>query len=398
MRTKILYLITGLNVGGAEMILWKTIKYLNKKKFNPVVVSIIPPGKIGQKISQEGVKVYSLNIKKFLLPENKDKIYPLFIRSFSVLFREIPRLISIVSSEKPMILHSHLFHANFLGRIIGKICGVPIIISTIHNIDFGGKLREKLLRYTDKFHDVTIAVSQTVADTMVKKGVVSKEKIRIIYNGIEDKKMEIDKNISRKKISKELGISNEKFILISVGRLTKQKGYPYMIDAMQILKQNFDLIWIILGEGEERTNLEKEIQAKNLQKHIFLLGNVENVEEYLNASDIFVMPSLWEGLPLSLLEAMAASLPVIATRVGGIPEVITDGINGFLVAPRSSQELAKKIKYVLNLPSDTREKIVKIARETITHKFSLNKMINEYQKLYQELIEKKIKRKTQIDS
>jgi len=388
-KIKILYLITGLNVGGAEVLLWKLIKDLDKEKFEPVVVSIIPIGEIGKRIQQEGIKILSLNITKVLTSKNKEKFSSLIFRSIITIFKEIPHLVFITLKEKPKILHSFLFHANFLGRITGKICRVPIIISSIHSMNFGGKLREKLLRYTDNLCDLTIAVSQMVAKTMTEKRVVPKQKLKVIYNGIELEDFDLDKNIIREEIRKELGIRSNQNILISVGRLAKEKGYSYMIKTIQILKKKYpDLIWIVLGDGEDRRKLEREVKTSNLQKNVFFLGNRNNVAEYLIASNVFLMPSLEEGLPLALLEAMVCGLPIVATNVGGIPEVITDGANGFLVEPKNSLALAKKIEYLLNLEQERRKKIGLEGRKVVEEKFSLEKMERDYKNLYQQFLSK----------
>jgi len=388
-KIKILYLITGLRVGGAEILLWKFLQKINRTKFDPVIISFIPIGKIGRDIQKENIRIISLNIKKVLNSENQENKLAIIFRFFGVFLIEIPELIFLIKKEKPQILHSHLFHANLLGRIVGKICRVPIIISTIHNVNFGGKLREKLLRYTDKFCNSTVAISQIVAKEMIKKRVVPKNKLKLICNGIEFKELNLSKNRGKEKIHRELRIRKNQNILISVGRLTKQKGYFYMIKAVQILKKKYsDLIWVILGDGEDRKKLAEKIKMENLQKNIFFLGIKENVAEYLFDSDIFIMPSLWEGLPLSLLEAMACGLPVVATNVGGIPEVVEDRISGFLVEPKNPIMLAEKIEYLLNLDIDSKKKMGMEGEKIIENKFSLEKMVRNYENLYEKLLSK----------
>ena len=313
-KTKILYLITGLHVGGAEMVLYRLLKKLNREKYEPVVVSIIPIVGIGERIEEEGIKILSLNAKF--------KCNPLIIW----------RVISIIKKEKPQILHSFLFHANFLGRVIGKLRNVPIIISSIHNEYFGGILREKLLKWTDRFCNITTIVSKGAAERMIDLKVVSKNKLKVIYNGIDLENFPFRKLEARTKIRKELNIEENKKILISVGRLHEAKGCPYLIKAMKILKEKYPhILLIVLGEGPEGKKIEEQIKELKLEKNILLLGQKENISEYLNASDVFVMPSLWEGLPIALLEAMACGLPVVATRVGGVPEVVEDGKSSFLV-------------------------------------------------------------------
>lgn len=370
-KTKILYLITGLHVGGAEMVLYRLLKKLNREKYEPVVVSIIPIVGIGERIEEEGIKILSLNAKF--------KCNPLIIW----------RVISIIKKEKPQILHSFLFHANFLGRVIGKLRNVPIIISSIHSEYFGGILREKLLKWTDRFCNITTIVSKGAAERMIDLKVVSKNKLKVIYNGIDLENFPFRKLEARTKIRKELNIEENKKILISVGRLHEAKGCPYLIKAMKILKEKYPhILLIVLGEGPEGKKIEEQIKELKLEKNILLLGQKENISEYLNASDVFVMPSLWEGLPIALLEAMACGLPVVATRVGGVPEVVEDGKSGFLVELKNPRGLAEKIIKTLEMSEEERKKMGERGRKIVEKKFSIEQMVKEYENLYQELLEK----------
>jgi len=368
-KIKIIYLITGLKTGGTEIILYKLLKRLDKEKFEPLVISITPIGEIGEKIKKEGFKVLSLN--------SKFKFDPLIIF----------RLISILKKEKPKILHTFLFHANFLGEIIGKICKVPIIISSIRSEKFGGKLREKLLKYTKVFSDIIVAVSHKVAEEMIRKKIVSKDKVKVIYNGVDLKEFSFQNKDARKKIREELGINEKQPLLISVGRLVKAKGYPFLIKAMYQLKEKYsDLILIILGEGEDRKKIEDQIKNLKLENNVILLGNKNNVADYLSTADVFVLSSLWEGMPNALLEAMACGLPVVATKVSGIPEIILNEETGLLTEPQNPSDLTKKIDYLLSLPEKKRKEIGEKARNKIKENFSLDKMVRKYENLYENLL------------
>jgi len=369
-KIKILYLITGLKTGGAEMILYNLVKSLDKRKFEPIVVSIIPVAEIGKKIQDLGVKILSLNAR--------------FKYNPFIFFR----LISILKEEKPQILHSHLFHAIFLGRITGRICKVPIIISSIHSKYIGGFLRNRLLQITDSLDDVVTIVSQRVAETMIKSKTVSANKLLVIYSGIDLNKFIFQDKEAKGKIRKELNLKEDTKILISVGRLFKAKGYSYLIETIKILKKNLDIKLLVLGEGKDKSKLETQIRDFNLEKNIFLLDRKENVSDYLNASDVFILASLWEGLPIALLEAMACGLPVVATNVGGISEIIKDGVSGFLVELKNPMMLAEKIGYLLNLDIESRREMGVEGRKIIENKFSLEKMVKNYENLYGKFLAK----------
>ena len=372
-RIKILYLITGLKTGGAEIVLYNLVKNINKKKIETVVVSIIPIAEIGKKIQNSGIRVLSLNAK--------------FKYNPFIFFK----LISILKKEKPQILHSFLFHSILLGRIVGRICKVPIIISSIHSEYIGGFLRNRLLQITDSLDDVVTIVSQKASETMLKSKTASANKLLVIYNGIDLNKFIFQDKKARKEIRKELNLEKDDKVLISIGRLFKAKGYPYLIEAIKILKSKYpDIKLLIIGEGEEKNKLETQTRELNLEKNIFFLGRKENVSNCLNASDIFILASLWEGFGLAIVEAMACGLPVITTNVGGIPEIIQDKISGLLVDPKDSEILAQKIDYLLNLDADSRERLILKGRKIVEQKFSLEKMITKYEELYYKLLKQKI--------
>ena len=168
-KKKIIFLITGSGVGGAEVVVKNIIFNINQDKFLPILVSMRPLGKIGEEVSRD-FKVISLGAGK--------KFNPLFLWRFFCLLKK----------EKPDILHCHLFHANFLGRIIGKISKVPYIISTIHSDNFGGKLRYFLLKITDSLNNITIVVSQKIKDDLIERKIISENKVRLIYNGVKENK------------------------------------------------------------------------------------------------------------------------------------------------------------------------------------------------------------------
>lgn len=367
-KIKILFLITGLNTGGAEIILRDLIKNLNKDKFFPVVVSIVPIGDIGREIKKTGIDVKSLNI------------------NFKYNLLIIARLFFLMRKEKPDILHTHLFHANFLGRIVGKICRVPIIISTFHSEQEKGIIREKLLKYTDRFTNINITVSVGVAKEITKLKITSERKINVIYNGVSLDKFRYKDYAFRGKTREEMDISGDKKVLISVGRLHKVKGYINLIKAIELLNQKDpNITLVIIGDGGERSNLEQQIKKTGLKEKILLLGQKEDVSKYLNAGDIFVLSSKWEGFGIAIVEAMACGILVIATKVGGVPELVEDGKTGFLVEPGNARALAQKIQYVLNLPEEHRKKIGENARKLVEEKFSLQKMVREYEDLYARL-------------
>ena len=369
---KILYLITGLNTGGAEVFLRDLNKRIDRNIYEIKILSLISVGSIGKQIQKDGGDVLTINTGFKYNPF-------LFIK-----------LIFFIKKYNPDILHAHLFHANFLGRIAGKLCKVPIIISTFHSNKEEGFFRRKLLKYTDKFTNINIVVSEKAVEEFTELKIVSKDKTRVIYNGLDLNKFYYQNCSLVKKTREEIRVDETKKILISVGRLHKSKGYSYLINAFKIVKKNNpETVLIIIGEGEERKKIEKQINALKLQDSVFLLGQKDNVQDYLSAANVFILSSLWEGIPIALAEAMACGLPVVVTAVGGIPEVVENGKTGFLVEPKNSEALAEKIEYALNLSGEERKKISRHARKKVEETSSIEETVKKYENLYKELILKK---------
>lgn len=371
-KIKICYLITGLNTGGAEMMLYRLLKQLDKTRYSIIVVSIIPLGKIADKIKKLGIDVISMDMTSKL--------------DVSAIFR----LVRFLKDYKPTILHSYLFHANLLGRIAGKIAGVPIIISSIRNTIFGGQIRELALRYTDFLSDATTIICETAAKRMISRKVVPKEKLHVIYNGIDPKMYENFSEDDRQKMRMEFNIPDTATLLISVGRLQKQKGYPYLIQsAVELKNRGYNFVWLIAGEGELRFQLEQMVKNYGLEDTIRFLGLREDVPKLMFASDIFVLTSLWEGLPGVVLEAMAVGLPVVATDVGGTPELVEDGTNGFLIPPGNPMKMADAIEKLINMSGEARRKIGSMGKEIVKEKFTVETMARKHEGLYVKLLQKK---------
>ena len=176
------------------------------------------------------------------------------------------------------------------------------------------------------------------------------------------------------------GAGTAKTIIGTIANFYPSKGLEYLIQAAGLLKDREDLIFLIIGDGFLRTGLERQIKNLGLQNKIFLLGHLENARQYLPAFDIFLLPSVKEGFPWVVLEAMSAKLPMIATKVGAVPEIIEDGKNGLLVEPGQPKQIAQKIKELL--ANDYLKKEIGIqGHQTLLFKFSPEKMVKEVEKI-----------------
>lgn len=375
-KIKITYLITGLHTGGAEMIIYRMLKtaleqdYDDEFKFQ--VISIVPPAEIGDKIKELGVEVKSLNAES--------KLNPLIAW----------RLFSLLRQEQPEILHTFLFHANILGRIIGKMAGVPKVVSAIRNEYFGSKLREKMIKLTKNLCDYTTIVSQYTAGKMIEKGIIAEENYKVITNGVDIDALNSEDKKQKQKIKTNLNLDKKNPVLVSVGSLTEQKGFSSLIKAIDKLEEKYDDIFlIILGSGPKQKELEQLIQKLDLQQHVKLVGRKDNVRDYLQLADVFVLSSLWEGMPNALLEAQAVGLPSVATRVSGVSEIIDNEENGVIVEPNSEGALIRGIEAILDQMKEDKEAIKTAAQQKIKQGFSLESMTKDYINFYKNLVQEK---------
>ncbi|MCH8157650.1 MAG: glycosyltransferase family 4 protein [Nitrospinae bacterium] len=278
-------------------------------------------------------------------------------------------LSALRTARQSQILHAYWTLAGIVALAAGSITKTPVVINLwgsdilLTRIPGLWFLLARLLNRADAI----ICESKHFSDQLIAKG-ISKDRITILPNGID---LELFDSIDKTAARKQLGLPVDRPVLLTVGLLSARKGHKYLLAALpEILKKNGNLEVVIVGEGEVRHDLESTIAKLNLQDRVTLAGfqKVETIPTWLNAADIFVLPSLLEGTPNTLLEAMACGLPIIATSVGGIAEVITHGENGLLIPPESSADLARSVISLLKDPAQC-ERLGKNARETLCSRY-----------------------------
>lgn len=364
---KIVYLINGLGSGGAEMMLYRLLERIDRQAYQPSVITLLElKGPLQEKIEALGIDVYPLRIKSKLD------------------FRSIGRLYQMLKTLKPDILHTQLFAADIIGRLIGKILRVPVVITSIRNIYYGGFGRYFLFKLTEWCADRTTFVSKAALERFVELKVVPEEKAVLIYNGLNPecyyRSAGRQDKLARRK---ELALPEEGNLILAVGSLTNQKGYGVLLKALRLLiLKEASFTALIVGSGPLKKDLEAEAADLGLQGRVFFPGRADNVAELMAAADLLVLASLWEGLPGVVLEAMASELPVVATAVGGTPELVEEGRSGYLVPPGEAEELAAALEKLLNLPERVRLDLGRAGRKIVEEKFSLDKMVKAYEELY----------------
>ncbi|HKN19727.1 MAG TPA: GT4 family glycosyltransferase PelF [Dissulfurispiraceae bacterium] len=359
----ILQLIESWGPGGAEKVLLELCRGVDKKHFYPVVI-LLHDGWLYDKLKESGIEA--------IVVSNKYSYDPLFLWE----------LFGIIRKFKVDIIHSHEFMMNVYGSLAGLLTGIPVI-ATVHGKKYFHEhwRRRFAYRVTARFSSM-IAVSRDLKQFISEKTGASGNKIGVIYNGIN---CAAYGNGDAASLRKELGLASGAPVIGMIGNLYKVKGYPFFLQAArEILKTFPGAVFLIVGRGELQEALEQQAAELGLGDSIRFLGFREDIPDLLNLIDIFVLSSLSEGLSLSILEAMAAGKPVVATNVGGNPEVIVEGSTGFLVPVGDPEALARRIMTFLSDPGSARG-MGQEARKRVLENFSVEAMTMRYQSLYREL-------------
>lgn len=358
MTKKVLQLIETSGPGGAERVLVNLVGQLSQRGYYPLIC-LRKSGWLSQQLEA--------------LP-SQIKIIPQDGYINCRWFRHIGNLIR---AEQVSVIHAHEFSMNVYGTILSAITGVPLV-TTVHGKSYySEKWRRRFAYRLVSRGSKMVAVSEDIRQFLINKVGIKEKHVITIPNGI-------DVSAYDDRFDAEQRPTNgpRKYVIGSVGSLYPVKGHTYLLKALAIvLKKHPDVICKIAGQGHLISQLEVEAAELGIEQRIEFLGLCDNIPQFLQNIDIFVLPSVSEGLPLAILEAMAAGKPIIATNVGGISEAVQDQRSGFLVPPRDPAALAQRITQVLADPVLSRE-LGAAGRERVKRHFSLEKMAKHYQALY----------------
>lgn len=269
------------------------------------------------------------------------------------------KLKKILKSIKPDIVHTHLNKADFYGRIAAKRLNVPLIISTCHNYSTthtGADINTKsFFDIIDNFvidysKSSLIAISELVKKYLINRNPSYEKITEVIYNGINLEKSKYKLSEGEiLKLRSENNIDSDDFVISVIGRLDKQKGHLLFLESVKdILHQNKKIKILLIGDGSLRDQIERFIKENNLSNQVIMKGFQPDSEPYIEISDLICVPSLWEGFGLVIIEGMIKKKIVLASDVGGIPEIIKDGKTGFLFEPNNKDKFLDKLNYIYN--------------------------------------------------
>lgn len=360
--------ITDLDVGGAEKALVQLATRLDRSRWSPSVVCLQPEGPLAERLGPVGIEVLSLNIRS-----GRD-VLPALMR-WKIELRK----------RKPAILQTFLFHANLLGRFAAWSAGVPIVVSGVRVAERRAKGHILADKLTHRMSNAHVCVSRATAEYQIAAACVPKSKVVVIPNGVETK-IAVPADESFAKEAKDWAAKSAAN-LVYVGRLDHQKGIDVFLEALALLPAGKRPNVAIVGAGPDQTGLEARSQKLGLGHLVHFFGWRSNPTAWMSAADGLVLPSRWEGMPNVVLEAMAAGKPSIATNVEGVPELIDDGISGWIAEPNDPQSLATAVDRFLADRHRWTEMGV-AARRRASQEFSLASVVERYERLWLELLDR----------
>jgi len=378
-KVNILQLVTQMELGGAQKVMLQVADGLPREKYNVYAACLYTKNYLNP-LTRE----FDLDVVDFHFKEDRD--LPLTQKAY-LFITGLRRLYNFLRQNKIQIVQTYTYYANIIGTTIGKVAGVPIIIASQHRLYTSGQQYKFIIDriWASFITDRIVAVSDAVRTHLMHSS-----KLITIHNGIALNRH--PKSIDIKQKRKELGVQENQIVIGTVGRLNIWKGQKYLLEAMRLVLDNTkDVILLVVGDGNEIENLTNITDRLGINANVKLLGWRTDVVEILKCLDIFVLPSLEEAFSTAILEAMSESKPIIATNVGGNTEAVADGYNGVIVPPRDAESLSKAI---LSLVYD-RNKRIQFgcrSREIVEEKFDLVKIIDEYDRLYESLVKRKLRR------
>lgn len=366
---KILFVLPSFEGAGAQRVVNLILRHLSRDKFIPSLV------------------LFHDTID-YAIPEDV-RIIKLDKKSTFDLPKMVWRLSKAINEEKPHVVLSFLTYANLVSILATKMAGhrTNLILSEHTNVSRSlenrrlADLKKIFLKTLYPHSNLVICVSQGVAKCLRKDFNLSEKQVRVIYNSIEIGKIKsmIDEPVSHPWFSNK-GIP----LIISVGRLTTQKGYPCLLRAFSVVRKSISCRLVILGEGEERKELENLAKESDITQDTLFLGFQKNPFKFMARSDVFALSSLWEGFANVIIEAMVCGVPVLATRCSyGPDEIITDGTNGLLIPPGNKKAMSEAILKLLG--DDLGRKRLVEAGYRRAEDFRVEKMVAEYERVLGEV-------------
>lgn len=362
---RVMQLLSSFEMGGAEMVALNLSRHLNEELFDTSVCSLSEHGPMTNLFRSEGIDTFSVQPPR---------------RAFFSTGRFVKRLAGLIHENRIHILHCHNAFALTYGTLAGRLAGTPVIVSTRHAISLKRKVGQPwgLERALTPLVSHYIGVSQEVLRRGIRTKRMHRDRASVIPNGVDTESFGRDNLASRKK---------GPLILGCVARLSEEKRHKDLLRAFgQLWTKGRDVRLYLVGDGPLRENLQGLARELGIQQGVEFMGMRNDIPNLLSRFDIFSLSSSFEGLPLTIIEAMAGHLPVIATRVGSIHELVEDGVNGFLVPPGDPGELASAIEKLV-CDAELRQRMGAAGRRKAVRQFSIQTAARKHEELYRALLD-----------
>lgn len=370
---RLLLLSTAMGMGGgAEEQVIRLSYGFQERGWSTRIISLLPPTPMPPDFESRGIPLSHLGMRK-AIPDP----------------RGIWRLAREIRAFRPDVVHTHMVHANLLARAVRLIQPFPLLVCTHHNQTMAGVKRdwsplfEVAHRWTDVVADLSTAISQSATDYYVRKRAVPASKMLFLPNGIEIARYRPDPE-ARNRVRQELGLRDQ-FVWLAVGRLEAQKAYPTVLKALAEMGDR-PRILLVCGKGSLREDLEAMATGLGLGDRARFLGLRSDIPGVMSAADGFALSSDLEGLPLVLLQASAAALPIVATDVGGNSEVVRNGESGFIVPPGDPSAFAGALARVEALSTDDRLGMGRCGQARVDNLYDEERVLDRWEQLFTTLL------------
>ena len=381
-RIRILHVHTLPVISGSGINTFLSMKEINRNIYE-VELACAPGGRLIELMSSHQIKVWTFSNLVQPLHPLKD-------------FLALVNLTCFLKKNAYHIVHTHNSKAGFIGRLAARLAKIPVVIHTVHGFAFHDQephwrqaLFRNLERVASKWCDKEIFISQPLIDWALKEKIIGLDKAVKIYSGIDLNQFQPLSEDRKNEVRKEWGIGEDDTVIGIVSKLWEGKGHTILIDAFKQVKQDIrNSRLVIVGEGYLYDKLVNQVKILGIEDSVLFTGFQMDVSELIGIFDVAVLPSFFEGMGRVILEAMAMEKPVVASRVGGIPDLVDDTVTGYLTLPGNVKELAEALKKIVT-DRDLAQKMGKEARKRTTLQFSSKVMVDSISKVYTECLELK---------
>lgn len=366
----IAFVIFALGCGGAEVVLLELVKGLDRSRFTPIVISLAPPSALSPAFDAAGIEVHHLGLKRV-------QQAPLVLL----------RAWRLVRRLRPALLQGVMFHGDLAARLLRAMGGTRHVVTAMHTTSIGSRRYEQVMHWSDRYTDAVTAVSKVVANAQIQAGSIQAEKVTVIHNGIDLKRVARPSLAELDALRARLNLCSGDRVLLCVARLEPVKEHTLLLHAFKTVSSKVDnLTLLLVGTGRLEGRLRTLAANLGISAKVRFAGQVSPVAPVLFLAEAFVLCSSREGLPIVVLEAMAAELPMVLTAVGGIPEMIEHEKTGLLVPSQNEQALADALERLFMMSPSDRRALATAGRRHVEERFCVEHMVAATQDLFERVL------------